>query len=157
MSDNKPPWETEELKQVFDDLQKLGVIGSVNFFSGGVNTIIIAENYHNFDKKSRRKQAEPEVEAEIHEDELDDEPQSESLEPASERDEEPSRPQRYVVGDEDNDAYNKVLGYQDELVYGEGITPEMISAVGCAQEILDAADDHALDLILERHFPETDA
>ena len=48
MSDNKPPWETEELKQVFDDLQKLGVIGSVNFFSGGVNTIIIAEHYHSF-------------------------------------------------------------------------------------------------------------
>ena len=58
MSDNKPPWETEELKQVFDDLQKLGVIGSVNFFSGGVNTIIIAEHYHSFGggKKSRRKQ-----------------------------------------------------------------------------------------------------
>lgn len=160
MSDNNPPWDTEQLKQVLDDLRKLGAIGSVNFFSGGVNTVIIAEHYHSFGsgKKPRRKQAaQPEPEVEVHEDELDDEGQLDSLEPASERDQEPPRGERYVVGGKDDEAYLKVLAHQDLLVYGEDITAEMISAADCAQEILDAANPDELDDILERHFPETDA
>ena len=101
--------------------------------------------------------SQPEVEVEVHEDELDDEGQPESLEPASERDQEPPREERYVVGAQDNEAYRKVLAYQDVLLYGEDITAEMISAADCAQEILDAANPDELDDILEKHFSETDA